>query len=360
MFYDTVHAFALTNPFHPIKNYLRSLVWDKRARLDTMLIDYAGAEDTKFNRAVSSIPLIAACRRIEQPGAKFDELPIWQSDMQGSDKSTSVYILARNKEWFSDDIPIGKDSKKVIEQSEGVWIFEAAEILGLKETRNAKAMLSRWQDKARLAYGRIPEEVQRQFIIIGTTNDMELCFDPTGNRRLWPVIIKRFDLEKLKADVDQIWAEAFAREQAGESIRLDQSLWPEAAEAQARHEVYNPYADVLREKLIGIDAGRIKSATLMQLFDIGVIEETRNPRHRVLIKKAMLDMGWEYSKQVWFSGPEGKGQGKNLHGYKKGEGKTYPFKSPPQSNWEVVCVWEHGGGDSPPFIKGFFRPRGRG
>jgi hypothetical protein len=91
---EALEAIALRDKYHPVEEYFESLEWDGVKRLDKLLIDYAGAEDNEYDRAVGSKPLIAAVRRIYVPGTKFDTMPVLESIKQGAGKSTLLNILA--------------------------------------------------------------------------------------------------------------------------------------------------------------------------------------------------------------------------------------------------------------------------
>jgi predicted P-loop ATPase len=108
---------------------------------------------------------------------------IFEQPLQGTDKSSALAILAVNDDWFTDDLPLNVDSKKVIESLRGRWIIEAAELSGMKkaDVEHLKAMLSRRIDRARMAYGRLPIEAPRQCVIAGTTNKGQYLRDTTGN-----------------------------------------------------------------------------------------------------------------------------------------------------------------------------------
>lgn len=239
---------AHASPVHPVRAYLDSLTWDGTPRLDRWLALYGGAEETPYVWAVGALPLVAAVRRVRQPGAKFDELLILEAP-QGAFKSTAIRTLCPDEGWFSDDLPLGVDSKQVIERTAGRWIVEAAELHGNRgrEAEALKAFLSRQADgPVRLAYGRLPTTVPRQFILIGTTNSrLAYLKDSTGARRFWPVAIQRFDVEALRRDRDQLWAEAAAREADGASIRLDPELWADAAGQQEARRAVDPWEAIL-------------------------------------------------------------------------------------------------------------------
>jgi predicted P-loop ATPase len=232
-FFTVVIDDARRNAFHPVRDYLKGLMWDGQSRIDTWLVEYAGAEDTPYVRAVSAMFLIAAVRRILKPGTKFDEMLVLESP-QGGDKSTGLQTLAVNPDWFSDDLPLNAEGKKVIESLLGHWIIEAAELTGMRrgEIEGLKAFLSRQIDRARMSYGRVVTEAPRQCVIFGTTNSRQYLRDNTGNRRFWPIAVKPFDIKALTRARDQLWAEAVVREADGMSIRLDPALYAAAEEQQ--------------------------------------------------------------------------------------------------------------------------------
>lgn len=81
------------NQFHPVIDYLRGLIWDGQARLETWLTTYLGARDTPLNRASGKMLLVAAVRRLRQPGVKYDTVVVLERK-QGTGKSTALQILA--------------------------------------------------------------------------------------------------------------------------------------------------------------------------------------------------------------------------------------------------------------------------
>ena len=61
---------AATHSFNEVQNYLGGLSWDGKPRLDSLFIDYLGAEDNEYNRAVCRKAFTAAVARAMQPGVK--------------------------------------------------------------------------------------------------------------------------------------------------------------------------------------------------------------------------------------------------------------------------------------------------
>jgi predicted P-loop ATPase len=183
-FFVVVKETARRNTFHPVRDYLDALRWDGVKRIDTWLSTYGRAKDTPYVRAVGRIMLVAGVRRVRKPGCKFDELPTFESP-QGKLKCSALEVLAVDKDWFDDNLPLNADSKKVIEQTVGTWIIEVSDLSGMKKAQveHLKAFLSRKRDRSRMAFGRLPVDKLREFIIVGTRNETVYLKDLTGNGR---------------------------------------------------------------------------------------------------------------------------------------------------------------------------------
>lgn len=307
---------ALLNSFHPVVDYLAGLKWDGVKRLDKWLVTYAGAEDTKYTRAVGALTLIAAVRRVRKPGCKFDEMLVLEQPAQGTDKSSALKVLAVSEDWFSDDLPLNVEGKRVIEAIRGRWIVEAAELSGMKkaDVEHLKATLSRQVDRARMAWGRLPIEAPRQSIIIGTTNKLQYLRDTSGNRRFWPVLIVVFKIAELRRDRDQLWAEAAAREAKGESIRLARELWPAAASEQQQRLSDDPFVDVLARHL-GDKEGKIRAVDVWTILDLRGGQLTQENYQRAA--EAMRRIGWKRPNKAGIA----KFHGKVMAAYVRGNNK---------------------------------------
>jgi hypothetical protein len=307
-FWEAVLDMARQDSRHPVRDYLDSQLWDGTPRLDEWLIRYGGAQDSPYVRAVSAITLMAGVRRVRQPGVKFDEMLVLES-YQGAEKSSTLSTLAGNVAWFTDDCPFNAEGREAIEALSGKWIVEASDLAGLSKASHEKlkSFLSRATDTGRAAYGRLPEAVQRQCVIIGTTNNATYLSDGTGNRRFWPVTVGAFDLEALAHDRDQLWAEAAAREAAGESIRLDQSLWADAAAEQEARRVEDPIVSALAAGL-GDVTGKIRSSDIWELLDIPIAQR---PNVAARVGNAMQELGW-VRKKMRFGGKNTE------YGYERG------------------------------------------
>ena len=220
--------------FNEITAYLEGLVWDGAPRLDTLFIDYLGAEDTPYTRAVTRKAFTAAVTRAMVPGAKFDNMTIL-SGPQGIGKSTLLDKMSRG--WFNDSIRTfeGKEASELLQ---GVWLVEISELDAFRRTdvSRIKQFLSQRADRFRAAYGRHVKEMPRRCVFFGTTNTGDYLQDKTGNRRFWPVDVGLRPPVKsvwndLDNELDQLWAEAVVRWRTGEPLYLAGDL-AEAAKAQ--------------------------------------------------------------------------------------------------------------------------------
>lgn len=240
---SALNIHAETHAFNDVQNYIEGLSWDGTPRLDTLFIDYLGAEDDAYTRAVCRKSFTAAVARAMVPGCKFDNMVILCGS-QGIGKSTLLDKMSRG--WFNDSIRTfeGKEASELLQ---GVWLVEVAELDAFRKTDVAriKQFLSLRADRYRAAYGRHTSEFLRRCVFFGTCNQSDFLQDTTGNRRFWPVDVGKND--KCNADkktvwkdltdeiIDQIWAEAKMRWQMGEQLFLSGDIEKLAQEKQEAH-----------------------------------------------------------------------------------------------------------------------------
>lgn len=250
---DAWKEIILRQSFHPVKSYLNTLAWDGIERAETLLIDYLGAEDSPYTRAVTRKSLAAAVARIYQPGIKFDNVLVMVGP-QGVGKS---YILKRlGSDWFSDSLTTVQ-GKEAYEQLHGNWIIEMAELSATKkaEAEAIKHFISKQEDIFRVSYDKHTTVFPRQCVFFGTTNDARFLRDRTGNRRFWPVQVG--DREGVKsiftdlddAEVNQIWAEAVWLYRNGEGLYLEKNIEALATDVRECHSEEDPYVGIIQEYL---------------------------------------------------------------------------------------------------------------
>lgn len=250
---DAYEAWASKSARHPVREYLTALTWDGVERLDTLLVDYLGAEDTPLVRLMTRKAFVAAVARAMVPGCKWDYVLLIQGG-EGIGKSTLLKVMG--DEWFSDSVTSmsGKDG---MESIQGAWLIELAELAGVRasEVEVVKAFISRRDDNFRPAYARRKEVYPRQCVFFGTTNEETPLKGGTGNRRFWIVRARggarKSPWDDLPEERDQLWAEAYARWKAGEELYLSPEMEEQAREAQksANETADDPAVGMLKDYL---------------------------------------------------------------------------------------------------------------
>jgi hypothetical protein len=292
--HDAIRMRASDNAFHPIQDYLASLHWDGIDRLESWLTIVLGAELNPYTQAIGRMFLIGMVARILSPGCKADYMLILEGP-QGALKSTVCSVLG--DKWFSDNLPDVTSGKDVSQHLRNKWLIEVAEMHAMNraETTLLKAFITRRDERYRPSYGRLEVIEPRQCVFIGTTNRETYLRDETGGRRFWPVKVGEIDVDGLKADRDQLFAEAVHRYRAGES------WWPSREferehiliEQEARYEA-DVWEDAIRDyvstraEVTIVDIARF--ALSFETARIGTAEQRR-------IAATLEMMGWKRGRR---------------------------------------------------------------
>ena len=215
-FEDGFNAYLQMNSYHPIKDKVRSINWDKKSRIYSFLTKWLRADNSAYTKEVSRLIFAGGIFRLFEPGCKFDDMPVLIGTRQGEGKSTIVRWLAMKDDYFSEVTEF--EGQKAIEALEGAWICEVSELLALTKTKEQEAVksyLTRLNDRYRMPFDRRVSEHPRQCIFIGTTNKEQFLTDKTGNRRFYPVRVWQTaeelfkNKEQVQYDIEQCWAEAY-------------------------------------------------------------------------------------------------------------------------------------------------------
>lgn len=293
MVFDAAFAVGQRHRVHPVRQYLDGLLWDGTPRLDTWLIDLCGADDDEdgLHRAYGAKWPLSAVARIYRPGAKADHVLILEGK-QGLRKSTALEALA-GEDWFTDAADRLHDKDGVLNCS-GKWIMELGELVALTraEATAIKAFFSRRTDRIRRPYGRSAEDIPRQTVFCGTTNAVEYLKDETGNRRFWSVRVGSVDVEGIREQRDQLWAEAVMRFREGEPWWIDDPRLLRAAEqSQDERRHVDPWT---RKLEVWLQARQAQAVTLNEVIEecFGAkVTEFRDADTR-RAAQAVLGLGW--------------------------------------------------------------------
>ena len=256
---DAIIKVANDRSYNPVEEYLDGLPpWDETPRVDTLLVDYLGAEDSPYTRAVTRKTLCAAVRRIRIPGYKFDTILVLNGK-QGCGKTTLLQKLGMK--WYNDSLNLQDVATKTgAEKLQGYWILELGEMAGMRKTdiEALRGFISRTDDVYRGAYKRHAESHKRQCVLLGTTNaeDDGYLRDAQGNRRFWDVRVSGVSakspfVDLTQNEVDQIWAEVKVLEPneslilTGELARVAEEKQNAAIEANPLQAMVEAYLDTM-------------------------------------------------------------------------------------------------------------------
>jgi len=208
MMRDAAHLVADEHRFDSARDWLAPLVWDGTPRVSQFLERYCAAEASDYVRAVSEYMWTAMAGRVESPGIKTDMVPILVG-AQGCGKSTAVAALVPYPEWFC-EISFHERDEDTARKMRGRLVAEIGELRGLhtRERESIKAFITRTHEKWIPKYKEFATEYPRRLLFIGTTNQDEFLSDDTGNRRWLPVRVGTIDVEAIRKDRLQLWAEA--------------------------------------------------------------------------------------------------------------------------------------------------------
>lgn len=125
-----------------------------------------------------------------------------------------------------------------------------------KDATKLKRLSSQQTFSIRAPYGRVTEDLNRLAVLGGTSNDSEVINDPTGNRRIIPINLIKFDIEQYNAiDKTKLFIELYREwkednnswfltkeeiEVLNMSTLKNTDVWQEE-EILLRHLKYDPY-----------------------------------------------------------------------------------------------------------------------
>lgn len=291
------------NKYNHVADRLNSLKWDGVKRLfgdentPCWTSYYLGADNNLQNAAFGARWFISAVARALKPGCKVDTMIILEGS-QGLQKSTALRVISDSlvKGVFTDQglDPTNKDSAL---QMQGKLIVEVAELAGMSRAQieEVKAWISRPEDRFRRPYGKITENFPRSSVFAGTHNpmaDIGYLKDPTGARRFWPIMCHGIDIDGLKKDGEQLWAEAVHLYKSGEQWWLTDEEEEAATVTQKERYEFDPWGDSINDYISGVT-----SITMNQILTrLEIPTERRTAFHAKRVSTHMDQIGWNREK----------------------------------------------------------------
>jgi putative DNA primase/helicase len=338
---EAVQVIARENPFHPVKREIEATPWDQQPRCISWLHDDLGAEDSALNAVMGNKYLIQSIARTYEPGCQADAT-LLLIGRQGIGKGTALRTLAGDR-YFSDHLS-DMASKDACLELLGKRIIEINEFSNRRSELERKGYLTRVSDNFRPPYERRARYVPRSCAFAATTNDTAPLTDETGGRRYWSVTCGKIDIEALRRDRAQLWAEALVQYRASETWHVDfEEFGAALAEEQAaryrggayddlildwlenpRPRAYNEHIDHLFEtehegnitlRVLRFDSNPELQATHCQIAEparttimdcwvhaIGRGAHEITPNANALIRACLVHNGWRFEKVRQISG----------------------------------------------------------
>jgi Virulence-associated protein E/Bifunctional DNA primase/polymerase, N-terminal len=299
---DTVRSavteIAFRNRKNCVKDWLESLRWDGEERLQHFFEDHYGVDGTLYHRAASKNFLVSMVARIYKPGCQSDHMIVLEGP-QGIFKSSSLREIAGEHHAEQHENITHKD---FLQNLQGKWLIEISEMdsFNRSETSKVKAVITTTSDNFRPSYGRRACDHPRQCIFVGTTNHDDWNKDETGARRFWPIACRGdIDLDAIRANRDQLFAEAVHRFKAGES-------WWEMPAEETKAEQESRYVDDVWTDLIseyiagspGLTNSRSSITVTEILSDCLKFEKAKIGKlDQMRVATCLRRIGWEKGKK---------------------------------------------------------------
>jgi predicted P-loop ATPase len=278
---------AKQNKYDSAIDWLKDSVpaWDGIKRIENFFTDYFNSEDSIYSKAVSNYVWSSLAGRVLVPGIKADMVAILIGE-QGCGKSTGVAAICPDPNLFTEITLQTRDDDQA-RRMRGHLIAEISELRGInsRDEQSIKAFISRTEENWIPKYQEFDISYLRRITFIGTTNEVTFLSDRTGNRRWLPLEVGKVNLQKIKEDCLQLWAEARdtfatlgiqweAAEKLAEEKHVNHFIadpWEEIVKDGIENNSINPLRITTNEALInivGVDKNRITKSEQMRMTNV--------------------------------------------------------------------------------------------
>jgi predicted P-loop ATPase len=282
---DAVICYAMREVRNCAYDWLDSLQWDGRERLNLLATLGFGAESNDYTAAVCRNLVLAMVKRVFSPGCKSDYMPVFEGS-QGVGKSKLLNILGG--EWFA-ELHMDWNNKDFYCALQGKMLLEIGELHAFKQTDvdKIKGIVSCAVDRYREPFGRHTKDFPRQGVFAGTTNRDDWNRDDTGARRFWPVLCGKLDHEWVRVNRDQLFAEAVHVIRAGGSYW--EVPWGDAQAQQDERRAADTWDDAVAAWLVGRNKCTL-AEVMAGAVDLDAAHQTLSDQQRM--GRVMKKVGW--------------------------------------------------------------------
>lgn len=281
---DALSVYATRTHRHIVRDWCQTLTWDGVTRMERCFSEYFGSPETPYIQSASKNFWLSLAARIYRPGCQADHMVVLEGP-QGIGKTSALRVIGSS--WYL-SLHVAVGSLDFYQLLPGKLVVEIAELDAFRkqETTRIKQAISTTVDSYRKSYGRVVQDYPRQCIFVGSTNESWYLHDPTGARRFWPVPCGKFDLIELRAQREQLFAEAVARFKKGETWH---QMPEETAEEQEARRQADSWEDPIREFLAMKEETTLREV-LCEALAFPLSRIARSDEYRVA--HVMRHLGW--------------------------------------------------------------------
>ncbi|MGC3959612.1 MAG: virulence-associated E family protein [Verrucomicrobiota bacterium] len=291
-----LEVFLQNRQHNPLLEWLEGLEWDGTPRVEAFISDVYGTPRSTYNDSAGRCFLVGLIARAMQPGCQLDTMLILEGK-QGLKKSSSLGVLGGE---FYVELPRDFGGIEFLHDMEGAWLAEIPDMSGFRgrDIEHVKAFITLRNDKFRSKYGRRSANHPRHCVFAGTANSNDWLDDPTGGRRFIPIECAEIDLDYLKANRDQLFAEAVAlykrvgaNVSSSERVSAGADWWvmpeTETLQEQAARQQEDPWTNPIRAWLKGREIVEINEiATVCLDISIDMVDQRVSRRIASVLKKS--------------------------------------------------------------------------
>jgi predicted P-loop ATPase len=280
----------------PLSDWLNALNWDGIHRIDSWLQRYGGAENLEIICDIGNMFLTGMVARALNPGCQCDHALCLESEEQGVGKDQIARALGG--EFYAPDLASfhGRDAMQVASSH---WLIGVGELAAVRRSdlERVKAFITAVEDVYVPKYEKWPVTRKRWGCFLFTVNIDQSGYlvDASGNRRIWPVLIRKVDITALRRDRDQLFAEAKHLYDKGAKWWPEGKLqWDRLTEEQAARRTEDAWTPIIGQWLdTRPESERPLSAAETLTHALGLKPGDIAPGHAQRVGRILKALGYE-------------------------------------------------------------------
>lgn len=308
---SAIHRAARTREIDTAQVWLSRLVWDGVPRVSGFCTRGWGWLPGPYAEAVSRYIWSGLAGRVLEPGCQCDMAPVLVG-AQGVGKTQAIKAMVPSPSHYV-TLPLDAHDNDTARLLRGKLVGELEELRGLnsRAIEAIKAWVTKTHESWIVKFKEFETSFARRLLFFGTTNDAEFLNDPTGERRFLPGWCGRLDVEWIRQEREQLWAEGAVL------FAVDGVAWEDAQRlGQGEHEAFKvsdaweqPVARWLVEKPVSLGGGGVSPIEEGHVLVADALSAVGVPmgqhdRVKVLrMGKVLGGMGWR-SERVSLGGKQ--------------------------------------------------------